>query len=382
MVALSVFFPSEALSPTEAFHAIDHGTVALLFGMMVIGAGIADSGMLAFVVGWLAARKLSPGGMLHVITIGSGVLSALLLNDTICLLATPIVVALIERRGLPRVPYLFAIAMGSNAGSAITLAGNPQNVLIAKLSGITYVDYVLRAGPAAFAGLVVTSLVLRWMFKTELASAREPSAVSAAEHGFTAPPRLAKRPLFVLSIVVIAFFAGADLAWTSLVGAALIMLLRGRDAEPLFSSVSWTVLVFFASLFVLVAGITKSGVAPDAIEGLISFAGHGTAGLAMFVGALVIGCQLISNVPFILLAEPMVRGFDDPTFAWTLVAIVSTFAGNLTLLGSVANILVLESAGAEKEIGFRKYLRVGLPVTAASLAVAILVLWATRGALG
>jgi Na+/H+ antiporter NhaD/arsenite permease-like protein len=176
----------------------------------------------------------------------------------------------------------------------------------------------------------------------------------------------------------VAFAAGANLAWASIAGAAVVMLLRGRDSGPLFSRVSWTVLVFFAALFILVAGLQKAGVPRAALEAAAPHLPRNEiAALGTLSLALVVGCQIISNVPFILLIEPMIKTLPDPVTAWTVAAVVSTLAGNLTLLGSVANIIVVESAGAEKDLGFRAYVRVGAPVTLVSTMVALGWLWLT-----
>src|SRR5439155_4126088 len=174
MVALSTVDPAAGLSPREAFAAVEPNTVALLLGMMLLAAALGEAGFFDISSDWLAARSLSPAGLLHVVVVGSGVLSAFLVNDSVCLLLAPIVDRTAKRAGLGRVPYLLGLAMGSNAGSAMTLAGNPQNMLVAHLSGISYRDYLLKAGIPAIAALATTSLVLRWLFCAELGARSAP----------------------------------------------------------------------------------------------------------------------------------------------------------------------------------------------------------------
>ena len=150
-----------------------------------------------------------------------------------------------------------------------------------------------------------------------------------------------------------------------------MMLLRGRETKELFDKVAWTVLLFFGALFVVVAGLQKTGLPADMLDHVTPFMPASRAGgLACFGSALVVGCQIVSNVPFILLAEPWLRTLPDQHLAWISTALFSTLAGNLTLLGSVANIIVVETTGAERELGFWRYLKVGVPVTIASSVVA------------
>jgi Na+/H+ antiporter NhaD/arsenite permease-like protein len=168
------------------------------------------------------------------------------------------------------------------------------------------------------------------------------------------------------------FVLGANLAWTAIGGATAVMLLHRRDANGLFDRVSWTVLVFFGALFIVVAGLQKTGMPEHALRAASPFLPSGpTMGLLGLSIAMLVGCQIVSNVPFILLADSYIRSQPDPHLAWIATALVSTLAGNLTLLGSVANIIVVETVGAEREIGFRAYAKVGVPVTLASTAAAL-----------
>lgn len=387
MVAIGLFDPEHGLGTHEAFAAIDADTIGLLFGMMVMAAGVADAGLFERAARFVEARRPSPAALLWLVTITSGVASALLLNDSVCLLFAPLVDRLARSLRLPRVPYLLALAMGANAGSALTLAGNPQNMLVAQLSGISYRSYLVSAGPAALVGLVVTAAVLHALVRRELPAALAPSASSedeASSPEAAAPAALVPRaegkptiaPLVVLAAVSVAFVAGADLAWAAIAGAAIVITWRRRDATPLFADVSWTVLIFFAALFIVVAGLQKAGVPALLFEPVLSaMPREGLPSVLALSGALLVGCQIISNVPFILLVEPLVHAMPDPLLAWKVVALVSTLAGNLTLLGSVANIIVIETVGAEQEVGFRRYLRIGAPVTLASLVASLAILW-------
>lgn len=381
MVALGALIPPAGLTPAEAFAAIEPNTIGLLLGMMLLAAALDDAGFFERLAAAVTRRRLSPVALLHTITVSAGLLSALLVNDSVCVMATPLVDRLARRAGLPRVPYLLALAMGANAGSALTVAGNPQNMLVAHLSGISYRGYLREAGPAALLALLATAGTLHVLFARRLRTAAEPAPAPASAPA-PAPARLdrdALLALLCLAGVSLLFVLGASLAWAALGAAAVVMLLRRRDAQPLFARVEWTVLVFFAALFVVVAGLQKTGLPEQALRATGPYLPADPAlGLAGLAGLLAVASQLVSNVPIIMLAEPWIRTLPDPHTAWLATALSTTLAGNLTILGSVANIIVIESAGAQGEIGFRAYARVGVPVTLASTAAALGWLLLTR----
>ena len=368
-VALGAWAGPPFLDVDGALAAVELHTLTLLLGMMLLGAGLAEAGFFQLATVRLAAAVKSRAGLLWAVTVGSGLLSAVLLNDAVCLLATPLVVQAARRARAPVKPFLFAVAMGSNAGSALTLAGNPQNMLVARLSGLAYRDYLWRVAPAALAALAVTAALLHWLFRKALAE-DAPAPAEAVD----APVR---RPLLAVSLValagtVVANTAGVSLALSAAAAGAVVLLAARDRAEKLVGLVDWSVLLFFAALFVLVATLQRTGFPAVWVAAAEGTFGHGTPALA---AVLLLGSQVVSNVPLILLLEPWVRSFPDAGLAWTVTALASTLAGNLTLLGSVANIIVLERARAR--LGFFEYLKVGLPVTAASVAVALGALWAT-----
>ncbi|WP_437293241.1 SLC13 family permease [Sorangium sp. So ce426] len=374
MVFLSAIQPGAGLDPHEAFAAIEPNTIGLLLGMMLLAASLDAAGVFERAAAWVAQRDLSPVRLLYLVTVGSGLASAVLLNDSVCVMLAPLVDRTARRAGLERAPYLLALAMGANAGSALTLAGNPQNMLVGHLSGISYRTYLLEAGPAALIGLAVTAVTLHLLLRRRIsvrtpAPAPEP-APAPLPAGGARPSALA--PLACIVVVSVMFVLGANLAWTAIGGATAVILLHRRDANALFERVSWTVLVFFGALFIVVAGLQKTGMPEQALRAASPFLPAGpTMGLLGLSIAMLAGCQIVSNVPFILLADSYIRSQPDPHLAWITTALVSTLAGNLTLLGSVANIIVVETVGAEREIGFRAYARVGVPVTLASTAAAL-----------
>ncbi|MDX2014602.1 MAG: SLC13 family permease [Myxococcaceae bacterium] len=365
-VALGAWAGPPYLGLDEALRAVELHTLSLLLGMMVVAAGLGEAGFFTWATSVLSTRVRSRAGLLWAVTIGCGLLSAVLVNDAVCLLATPMVVQLAQRAQAPVRPFLFAVAMGSNAGSALTLAGNPQNMLVGRLSGLSYRGYLADVAVPVLAALLVTAALLHLFFRERLAQP-EPATVDEDSTPID-------RPLLVVSLVglggaVAANLLGAPLALSALGAGTLTLIAAGLRAEKLLAQVDWSVLLFFAGLFVLVAALQKTGFPQAWVADTEAVLGHGSLVLTAVLG---LGSQVVSNVPLILLLEPWIRSFPDANAAWTVTALVSTLAGNLTLLGSVANIIVLERA--KERMGFVEYARVGVPVTLASTLVALLLL--------
>ncbi|MCC7073885.1 MAG: anion transporter [Deltaproteobacteria bacterium] len=280
-------------------------------------------------------------------------------------------VALVQARGLPTRPFLFAVAMGSNAGSALTLAGNPQNMLVAKLSSLAYRDYLAAAALPAGGALVITAALLHLLFRRDLAVGTSHAPAPASDRD----PVLLYVALASLAGVVVANLLGASLALSALAGAAAVLVVARRRAELLLARVDWSILLFFAGLFVVVAALQRTGLPAQWLASLTPPPAEatGVGSLGVLCAVLLLGSQIVSNVPLILLLEPWIRSFPDAPLVWTVTALVSTLAGNLTLLGSVANIIVIERA--RERLGFFEYLKVGVLVTTASTAFALLSLW-------
>ncbi|MBL8919429.1 MAG: hypothetical protein JNJ54_11245 [Myxococcaceae bacterium] len=365
-VALGAWAGPPFLGVDDALKAVELHTLSLLLGMMVVAAGLGEAGFFAWATGWLSGRVRSRSALLWAVTLGCGLLSAALVNDAVCLLATPLVVQLARTARAQVKPFLFAVAMGSNAGSALTLAGNPQNMLVGKLSGLSYRGYLGDVALPVLAALVLTAGLLHLFFRKALAE-EAPATEAAAASSID-------RPLLVACVVglvgaVGANLLGAPLALSALAAGTLTLIVAGLRAEKLLAMVDWSVLLFFAGLFVLVAALQRTDYPQAWVVATESVLGHGSL---VLTAVLAVGSQIVSNVPLILLLEPWIRSFPDPGHAWTVTALVSTLAGNLTLLGSVANIIVLERA--KERLGFFEYAKIGVPITVASTGVALALL--------
>lgn len=312
------------------------------------------------------------GRLLLYITLTSGILSALLVNDTICLMLTPLVVAVIRRGKLPLLPYLIALATSANIGSVATLVGNPQNMIIGHFSRISFPEFSSALLPAAIVGLAINFCILRLGFRKTLLGA----TIDRGAH----PVTKLDRGLFALVCVVfvsifVGFLSGLNLAWTAMTGAALVMVFARRDTHDVLKLVDWHLLVFFAALFIVVDGLSDAGL-PNAIYRRLEPIFGSTApaqawNLAWFS---VAGSNVFSNVPFVLVAGNWIVRFTEPDLMWRVLALATTFAGNLTIIGSVANMIVVESARDHIQVGFWDYARFGVPITIVTTGAGVILL--------
>jgi Na+/H+ antiporter NhaD/arsenite permease-like protein len=351
------------LQPRQALDAVDFPTLILLLGMMLLAAGLNEAGFFA----WLTDHTLNhlkPQHLLPAVILTSGVLAALLVNDVVCVILTPLVLHVTHRMRRAPLPHLLALATASNIGSVATITGNPQNILIASVSHISYVEFLLRLGPVALMGLVADFFILKWIFRKtlyeETTASKEPELPQDA--GF----RRMLRPLLILLLVSVAFFAGVNPALGAAAGASLLLVSRHTNARVLFSRVDVSLLIFFIGLFVVLAGGEIVGVN----EKLLRMSEHlNLSNTVIFTGVVTLLSNLVSNVPAVLLLKPIVVHQGSTHAAWLLLAMASTLAGNLTITGSVANIIVVESARDEAPVSFWQYLRVGVPVTLVTLVM-------------
>ena len=347
---------------TDALHFIDFSTLVLLFSMMVIVGNLRLAGFFE----WNAEavlRHLRPTQLLPAVILTCGFLSAFFVNDIVCLVMVPFVLSVARRLRLQPVPYLLAVATASNIGSVATITGNPQNMLIGSFSGIRYRDFLLHLGPIAAAGLLVNWGVLHWIYMrpAELPPGTE-RAIPLPELEIS---RLGK-PLLVVTAVVIGFFAGAPPAMMAALGAAALLITRTLEPRKLYAQVDWGLLVFFVGLFLIVGGAENAGI----VGKVLGLAEHwNLQRLGPFTVIVAVLSNMVSNVPAVMLLKSLIPGFSHGHTAWLALAMASTLAGNLTITGSVANLIVVETARPEVEISFWEYFRAGLPITLGTLAL-------------
>lgn len=353
------------LRPSDALRFIDFPTLVLLFSMMLIVGNLHLVGFFE----WNAVvvlQWLKPGYLLPAVIFTSGFLSAFFVNDIVCLVMVPFVLSITKRMRLQPLPYLLAVATASNIGSVATITGNPQNMLIGSFSGISYRNFLLHLGPVAVMGLFIDWLVLHWFHMQQLGEPQPTQEkIPLPELQLS---RLVK-PAVVVTAVVIAFFVGVPPAMAAAVGAAALLITRTIEPQKLYEEVDWGLLVFFIGLFLVVGGAENAGI----VSRLLGVAEHwNLQSLPVFVVTVAVLGNLVSNVPAVMLLKSLIPGFTNPHSAWLALAMASTLAGNLTITGSVANIIVVESAKPEIEIGFWDYFRVGLPITAFTLLIGLM----------
>jgi Na+/H+ antiporter NhaD/arsenite permease-like protein len=358
--------------------AIDYPTLVLLFGMMVQIAFLRLSGFFVQLTSWCLRRLRTPAGLLAATVALSGVLSAFLINDIVCLTLTPLVLHLARKLRFDPVPHLIALATAANIGSTGTITGNPQNIYIGSHSGIPYLRFAARLLPVAALGLVLDFLVVAWVYRrsvfpapgdpTPNGAGTEPAEAEQAER--PAHRWLRWKSTTVTLVTVVLFFTGLPLELIALGGAAVLLAGRVRP-EKVYRRIEWSLLVLFAGLFVVVHAFRLHVVDAWGIEGWHWLLGRPVDLLSLVAAGL---SNVVSNVPAVLLMEPVLQAMPAAgrETAWLALAMSSTLAGNLTVLGSVANLIVVEGAGREGvAVTFWDYCKVGVPLTVLTLALGI-----------
>lgn len=364
LVSGAVLVGIGAISEDEAIASLDLGTILLLGAMMVINVNLRLAGFFRFVGSHTLRLARSPR-MLLALTIGSaGILSAVFLNDPICLMLTPLVVDLTQRLKRDPVPYLVGLGTAANVGSVMTITGNPQNIIIGQASGIPYLKFLAYLGPVGIIGLVICWVVIVLVYPDEF---RTPLPDVSLPPPRTFSPLLS-RTLMVVAALMVAFLAGLPIVSSACVAAGLLLVSRLRPAKLL--SLDWDLLAFFAGLFVVTGAIETTGLSEHIFASAESLL-HG--GILVFSLVTAVLSNVISNVPAVLLLRAEIPAFANPEQAWLVLAMASTLAGNFTLLGSAATLIVAEVAhqyGAE--LRFMAYLRAGVPITFLTMAAGIL----------
>jgi Na+/H+ antiporter NhaD/arsenite permease-like protein len=341
----------------EAWQAIDPTTIVFLLSMMIINASLDYSGLFQIVLINILKTAHSPFGLLTLLTFGSGVLSAFLLNDTLALVFTPLTVQVCQALSLSPIPYLLTLAAATNIGSLATLSGNPQNILIGSFSGIRYLEFAKIMTPMATSGLILQIGLLYWMYP-EVRSVQRFKQVPIPKTQTFSP--LLTKSLVITSCLFMTFIVGLPLAESAFLAASALLITRRLRSERFLSRVDWNLLVLFSGLFIL----TRATRNLDLLSPLTQLTDL-PIGLMASVTFL---SNLISNVPAVLLLQPLIA--PENTQNWLLLAAGSTLGGNLTLFGAVANLIIVEAANkAGYRLTFITHLQFGLPLTLVTLTI-------------
>jgi Na+/H+ antiporter NhaD/arsenite permease-like protein len=357
-----------AMSTEQAAQAVDLPTILLLFSFMVVSAQMRLGGFYTAVTRQVGALPLSRNGLLGALIAVAAALSAVFSNDIVCLAVTPVVARICLKRGFNPLPFLVGLACAANIGSAATLIGNPQNMLIGSLMKLSFADYARLALPP-----VILSLFVLWAWRAF--TGRQTAQVA----GTTAPPdgqltdadppfvrwQSAKGLAVATVLMLIFLFTDWPREVAALVAAGVLLLSRRFHSSHVMGFVDWELLVLFIGLFVVNHAFQNTGLAALGVAWLGAQGVHLAETGPLFVASLVLS-NLVSNVPAVMLLIPQLSGHE----AGTALALVSTFAGNLLLVGSIANLIVVDLAGRSGiAIDWRDHVRIGVPVTLMTLAI-------------
>lgn len=383
------------VSATDALGAVDLNTIALLLGMMLIVVGLELCGFFDWIAIQIVKRSQTRFKLLAIEMTVTAVLSALILNDTVVLLFTPIVVKTCIAIKANPVPYLVGEACAANIGSVATPVGNPQNAYIAVQSGISFNTFFTGLAPIALISLIIAVAIIYLVFRKDFTDGssemrfglKNGKAIDCEEAlNKLCSKKVDKAVYMVLAILAFVFIGfifsdkiGLPLALIAFIGGASVLFLlplikKEATAGTMVRKVDWTLLLFFIGLFVLLKGVSVSGLLDDMMNAFQNVTGDGMddiAGLSLFTALL---SNLISNVPAVMLLTPFVSDISS-TNLWLALASSSTLAGNATILGAAANVIVVEKASAEGvEVSLKDFIKAGLPITFITLFVSMLIL--------
>lgn len=361
-IAMVVF---GVLTPGSALGSISLGTLLLLYGLMIVSAQLRLGGFYTWLAVRIAHMADDPGKFLFVLMITGGLLASVLANDIICLAFTPVLAVALRRRGMNPVPFLLGLAMATNLGSAATIIGNPQSMLIGQTAGLSFREFLLWCGPPSLVCLLLTYLVLHFMYRKRfIDSAPEP--VEERKWPEFNGWQTAKGLAAALAAVVL-LFSGLPREWSVITIAGFLLLSRKMHTRSILGLVDWHLITLFCGLFVVVAGFSSTGM-PQAF--LVFLEGRGVSlsnPFALSVSAVALS-NLVSNVPATVLLSPHMP--QGGAVLWYILSLATTYAGNLLTIGSMANLIVIEQARQNGvRITFGEYARAGVPVTAMNIAV-------------
>jgi Na+/H+ antiporter NhaD/arsenite permease-like protein len=366
LVGASLMVAVGVMPLEEVPKAIDFDTIILLLGVMIVVANLRLSGFFGLVNGWVVTRARHPIVLLTAVVLVSGVLSAFLVNDTICLVLTPLVLDLVTRLRRNPVPYLLGIAMASNIGSTATITGNPQNMIIGSLSHLPYSTFAAALSPIAGIGLVLTVVLIAIAYRSEFWTRQR--LRGEPQRAYANWPIIIKSVAVLLAMVG-GFFAGVAPALVAIVAGSVLLFTRRIKSEKIYAEIDWTLLLMFAGLFIVIAGLEKSMLSPGVIAAVERLR---LENIPVLSGITALLSNIVSNVPAVLVLKPFIAQLQNQQQAWLTVAMASTLAGNFAIVGSVANLIVVQRARAQNvEIGFWEYSKVGAPLTVLTIGVGI-----------
>lgn len=366
LVGASALIIINEMNLKKAVSFIDIDTIILIFAMMIININLRLAGFFNIIANKVIAYSKTPRQLLIILTFSSGILSSLFLNDTIVIMFTPMIIEIVIHFKRNPIPYLIALATSANIGSAATIVGNPQNMIIGIQSGISFSEFMLYMFPISLLCLFLVVIVISIIYKKEFTNQKFEENLDKETKIY--------RPLFikstaVLTLMLIAFLIGSPVAITALAASAILLITRRIKPERVFLEIDFSLLIFFACLFIISHQTNYLLTSSVKISDLQFFSENRIINISIVASVL---SNIISNVPAVLMLSPIIKEMINPEKIWLTLALSSTFAGNLTLLGSVANLIVVEMARKRGvNIKFTEYLKSGVIITIISLVFGV-----------
>lgn len=359
-----------AVTLDEAAQSIHLPTLILLFAFMVVSAQMRLGGFYDGVTRWVARLPLAPPLLMGTLLLVVAALSGVFSNDIVCLAVAPVLIDSCRRRRLAPTPYLLALTCGANIGSAATLIGNPQNMLIGETLHLSFTGYMVEAALPIGLGLAATWGLLVALTRRQLAASikshSESQENSTLDEGIPLDPWHTTKGLGVaLAIVACFLFTDWPREVVALAGAGVLLTSRRLHSRQMLGLVDWELLVLFIGLFVVNHALQKTGL-PSRFIADLAASGVRIQQLGPLFATTFVLSNVVSNVPAVMLLLPSV----NHTLAGLTLALVSTLAGNLFIVGSVANIIVIDTAARHGiAITWREHARIGIPVTVLTLLI-------------
>jgi Na+/H+ antiporter NhaD/arsenite permease-like protein len=377
MIGAVAMVATGVISLQQAYQAIDLDTLLFLLGMMILVAYLELSGLFEVMERWIIGQARTTRGLLALIVASSGILSALFMNDTVCLLYAPVIVRVTKRLQLNPVPYLIGLATSANIGSVATIIGNPQNALIGIRSEIAFLAFAAELWPVAAVGLALAFGIIAFIYRKEIHG--QALAVPPPRNPGKVQPWLLTVSLAAGGAMVVLLCLGFHPPAAAMALASLVIVAGSRKPRRALQNVDWTLLFLFAGLFVVMKAIEEAGLTQLIFQQTAPYLQPATfAGALGFSAAVAAASNLVSNVPAVMLYLPLIEAQGAREELWLLLSMASTLAGNLTLIGSVANLIVLEATKNEVRISFLEYLKVGVPLTILTILSGALLLRPAR----
>ncbi len=371
------------LNQDEAFEAIDYNTIGLLVGMMIIVMIMRRTGIFEYLgIKMVKASKADPFRLIILLSITTGVLSALLDNVTTILLILPITLSVTRDLKLNPIPFIIAAIFASNVGGTATLIGDPPNIMIGSQTGLNFMDFLINDAVIAFPILIVTSLIFAFIYRKVLVAddSVKGKIMALDEKACIKDRQLLHKCMIVFALVIIGFLLHGVLHYESstiaLTGAVVLLFLSGVNSEQVLLEVEWKTIFFFSGLFILVGGIEATGVISKLAEGVIAVTGGDlflTAIAILWVSA--IASAFIDNIPFVATMIPLILQMGEMTDMnitplWWALSLGACLGGNGTIIGASANVVAIGMAEREGyRITFGHYFKIAFPVMLITIVI-------------